>query len=696
MSPTDPLLSTCWYQIPILFCLPSFLSYAGRRFPRRLLLCFPFLTLRLALCSLFDRSQTTIEIEKNFPLFGGILSPGVGFDKRHDMAANELLDRSLRSSQSPRSETSPESYRFRRYKIKPRQAPPSPIPPPSSSDSDSDDDTSDDSDSESDDDDVPNPFAPSPPVRPEATRSIAATQPATTSSLSDSPIPTISSLTTSYSSSFTTRASPTTFQISPASATGIASVGETADVTTSSKQNHNTAVALGSVLAVVSTAVVAFLLYRYCVPLRKGLARARRRRRGEETNLETLEKGPGPLPQEEALNQSKNAPPGDFIRKLLCKFQTTPERPTSPEFTMVSAANPEKDRTSKSLPLIPNTSPPSPPRPQLFETMRSEDDPNNPFSDKAETLSKINSKRGTPKADLDGKHMSQTTTSRQSEQYTSGFNTSNSRSTRTSLATSVHRVSAVPVVPLPTGFGFGLGLDENLTATNAGTPRTALFNLPYMPPTELVPTTTSDMAQTTDSPPSEVQYLPSSATASPKTPDTAHFTIPYAPPSAPATPRSQYYIPRIRKSITPSESISNAPYSPLPFPAELRPPLPVNSRWSQNSSSACTRPTRDDDRTTSPIKRTLSRKPLPPQLPLAIRTSTSSSDSMSSRGSRRMSGSTTFISPSPVSVAALEPKPLAPRPQIKIGSMVIGLPTSVRPPSHAAGKAPSPAISRRS
>ncbi|OAP60264.1 hypothetical protein AYL99_05266 [Fonsecaea erecta] len=69
----------------------------------------------------------------------------------------------------------------------------------------------------------------------------------------------------------------------------------------------------------------------------------------------------------------------------------------------------------------------------------------------------------------------------------------------------------------------------------------------------------------------------------PTAPSAAHFSTPSSPPGSTFSPPR-----RLRKSITPSESISNVPDSPFPFSPALRPPMPPpawTSRWSHNSSS---------------------------------------------------------------------------------------------------------------
>ncbi len=67
----------------------------------------------------------------------------------------------------------------------------------------------------------------------------------------------------------------------------------------------------------------------------------------------------------------------------------------------------------------------------------------------------------------------------------------------------------------------------------------------------------------------------------PATPLAAHFR-----PETPPESMVNYSPQRLRKSITPSESVSNIPDSPFPMTPGLMPPVPIlNSRWSNNSSS---------------------------------------------------------------------------------------------------------------
>ncbi|KAH0837195.1 hypothetical protein AYO21_08148 [Fonsecaea monophora] len=81
----------------------------------------------------------------------------------------------------------------------------------------------------------------------------------------------------------------------------------------------------------------------------------------------------------------------------------------------------------------------------------------------------------------------------------------------------------------------------------------------------------------------------------PTIPSTPHFPAPSPLESTFSSPR------RPRKSVTPSESISNVPDSPFPFSPALMPPMPVwNSRWSHNSSSVNGRPPPSDEGSAQP------------------------------------------------------------------------------------------------
>ncbi|KIW66744.1 hypothetical protein, variant [Phialophora macrospora] len=101
----------------------------------------------------------------------------------------------------------------------------------------------------------------------------------------------------------------------------------------------------------------------------------------------------------------------------------------------------------------------------------------------------------------------------------------------------------------------------------------------------------------------------------PTTPSSAHF----GPKTPPESVVNYYSPPRLRKSITPSESVSNVPDSPFPFSPGLAPPMPAfNSRWSNNSSSVNGRvlaealnigPSQDGDIDTAPNGRPLSQVP---------------------------------------------------------------------------------------
>ncbi|KIW17194.1 hypothetical protein PV08_04385 [Exophiala spinifera] len=116
-------------------------------------------------------------------------------------------------------------------------------------------------------------------------------------------------------------------------------------------------------------------------------------------------------------------------------------------------------------------------------------------------------------------------------------------------------------------------------------------------------------------------------------PTPSDFSVPGPPDSVVSVPRpySQYQ-PRIRKSITPSESASNGPFSPLPMPAL---PAAFDSRWSRNSSSIngrATQLTQDTaSRRASGGDRTANA--LPPPLPLAVKRSSAGSVASSIRSS---------------------------------------------------------------
>lgn len=489
------------------------------------------------------------------------------------------------------------------------------------SDSEGEDDSSDEEEEVEDE----NPFAAG---RVSGTRTQASI-PATTT-MRDNPFATSAAVTGSPSSetrTSTITASLTSQNLVQTSAAEVASTSSVPGVSPSGGQpKHTTAIALGSVLGVLSVAIGAYILFRYCAPLKTRVA-AFRRRRGSK--LPGEEDGVPPQKVEGGMVQSREvAATNAFRYSKAASSMSTP----APSYTRNIAI------------AVPITSTRAPAPISIHPASR-DDDPANPFSDYARSLSRNNSNNSTRShqrpvqnsGTSDYEH-SRPTTDMLGEPGTYAFNfnfddyrMSGTDIRRTGGPGGNSRSNSVkrPVVPYPSDIGSGLGIGVDM---------------------------------------------------SPQTPKPAFFSIPYASPSEAATPRTQY-MPRQRQSITPSESVSNAPYSPLPFPAGLMPAMPaMNSRWSKNSSSVWARTV--DDKGTNLSETPARVVSQPPPLPLSVRTSTSSQSSLSSSGRRRNSSRDSGLRDSPALSEKESPLRPASTQRLKTVSAIIGLPTSVRPVSN--------------
>ena len=523
-------------------------------------------------------------------------------------------------------------YVYKPSRLRPRQAPPRPpgVPElPSGGDEASSDESSLDGESDSegeddssDDEEGPNPFASN-----KVTGTAPRTTISSTTAMSDNPFASAAAVTASSFSATTTTTvttSLTSQNLVQGTATGAAAESSAPIASSSGGQpKHTTAIALGSVLGVLSVAVAAYLLFRFCTPIRNRVARYRGRKGsklpGEEDGVVPRQLGGG-------MVQS-----GGYAARNPFRYS----KAASP------IATPAPSYTRDVAIAVPITSTRAPAPISIHPASR-DDDPENPFSDDARTLSRNNTNKSTR--------------SQQPSVQRSGTN--NSR----------------PATDIPgeqSTYAFNFSFDDY---RNSGTDlrRSALTNNPTF--------ATSGPGATSNSRSNSVKRsLAIDVNNASQTPNPASFAIPYAPPSDVATPRTQY-IPRQRHSITPSESVSNAPYSPLPFPAGLMPATrAMDSRWSRNTSSVWARDA--DDKGANMPESPPRAATRPPPLPLSVRTSTASLSSQSSSTSKR-SSSNTSLAPGQDPVEKQSTIQPASAQQLKTVSAIVGLPTSVRPVSH--------------
>lgn len=541
-------------------------------------------------------------------------------------------------------------FNFDRSRLRPRQTPQRPgnpeLPPDgnetssdeSSEEGESDSEGEDDSSDEEREEENENPFA---------TRRVSSTQTQTsisttrTSTMSGNPFAGVTASPESGTATSTSAntANPTSQNLVQGTATPGAQAADSnlPSVSSSGGQQHTTAIALGSVLGVLSVVIGAYLLFRFCTPVKARVARFRGRKGskllGEEEGMPRQQLGGG-------MVQS-----GDFAAMNRYRHSQAAS----------SIATPAPSYTRDVAIAVPITSTRAPAPISIHPGSR-DDDPNNPFSDHARSVSRNNSQksyrsqqrlvRNSGASDYEN---SRPTTDMLGEQGSYAFN----------FSFDDYRMSGTEVGP--TGLTNGTPSAASGRGANLRSNSVKRSMAPY--------------------PSGLGSGLGIEVTMSSRRPEPAGFSIPYASPSEVATPRTQY-MPRQRQSITPSESVSNAPYSPLPFPAGLMPAMRgMNSRWSKNSSSVWAKPTEISAADLPPApSRVVSR---PPPLPLSVRTSTSSLSSQSSRGSRHSSSQTSKIETGqgPTEKPNTIESPSAQR--LKTGSAIIGLPTSVRPVSNA-------------
>ncbi|KIW57084.1 hypothetical protein PV05_05685 [Exophiala xenobiotica] len=367
------------------------------------------------------------------------------------------------------------------------------------------------------------------------------------------------------SSTSATSAMETTALNSPslaaATATGTSAASTTtnqpaAKVHTHSSVNLTAAIAVVSVLGVICVAATAYLLFRYCTPLRVRLA-AFRNRRGQRLSGEEDGDGAGPTMMQVGNPTLAGARP----RQLALA--------STPNLLSEKLQNPFTDQVPLALSDVSSNGP----------TLRQDSIPS---TKRPPTWASSDTETTYPANTI-------------LEEYVSP---------RQSDGTLVH----------PSGLA-------NNPPTPVAGKRPKLRRTPGNVLTPLMPAPVAGL----------------NIRESVSTPSPADFPAPTPPESVIDSPMSQY---RSHRSITPSESASNAPFSPLPFPAGLMRAMPVgvgvDSRWSRNSSSL-------NGRTTEMARNSPPRRgsgdgavPLPPRLPLAVKRSSAGSvaSSVRSSGSR--------------------------------------------------------------
>ncbi|ETI22779.1 hypothetical protein G647_06855 [Cladophialophora carrionii CBS 160.54] len=410
-------------------------------------------------------------------------------------------------------------------------------------DSESEDEGGIDSDDE-DDGVGENPFVPATETATQSQPSIAAAT--TTSTIPSEPTSATDSVATSTPGAFFTPSSgPTTTGLASVTAS-TSSIGSTttsdipaAPVSTSNvatidlpqASNHpiaKTAIIVPSVIGSVAAIAAVYLLFRYCVPLRARWT-IYRARRGQRLPEEEDGMSPTTAPEMTEAYATKTA--AEASHESLGHERSNPSTPITqiPSFT---------NGTAVALPITNARAPP----PVLVRNL-SKSNAQNPLLLSQPALSRSNSgtRAGAPPEDYGT--------------YASNFNLSDYAASHTPEPGHQRHPSGLENNPPTPVAAKGPGLSNQ----NKGAA------MPVIP--SVVGSAESEVGTTFPRPPS--------------TPSAAHFG-----PKTPPESEVNYSPRRLRKSITPSESVSNIPDSPFPPSPGLMPPMPVlNSRWSADSSS---------------------------------------------------------------------------------------------------------------
>ncbi|OQU98842.1 hypothetical protein CLAIMM_04565 [Cladophialophora immunda] len=430
-----------------------------------------------------------------------------------------------------------------------------------SSDDDSQDedegDDADDSSGEGDDSDHPNPSQPATATASQGQASLTAptkttNHPSTAhSTIGSSATPTSTDIGANGSQGFlpTTSAFPSSFTTSstsvvppPNSSTGLAAPVSTSPVATSesvSASDHplsKVAIIVPSLLGAVAAIVAAYLLFRYCNPLKARWAVYRARKGNRLPGEEEDGTAPKAAPQmtEAYTTRTEIAHPPSLHISPLATTRRAPPPPLVRNGSMnnlghIAVANQHARSQSN-----PQTLPDNTPRPPSYASggygARA-------LQLQAEEEEEEEEDAGLPNPDPPFRHPNG---------LANNPPTPVARNRPPTPRQRHEAVSDVPSMPSPSSVAAG-GLD---------------LEFPLPPST------------------------PSGA---------AHFSTTSPPPGS--TFSSPH---RLHKSITPSESISNVPDSPFPFSPALMPPMPLlNSRWSHNSSSVNGRTALGEERRTA-------------------------------------------------------------------------------------------------
>ncbi|KIW91536.1 uncharacterized protein Z519_07502 [Cladophialophora bantiana CBS 173.52] len=379
---------------------------------------------------------------------------------------------------------------------------------------------------------IDNPFIPSPTTGQAGTSTSASPYPPTSTEIAPTTSQGILTTGSTFSSSISTGSTSLVPLASGSTGSAAASTTAISASETVSASNHplaKAAIIVPSLLGAVAAVVAVYLLFRYCNPLKARWA-IYRARQGQR------------LPGEEEDGMASKAAP------QMSETYATRTEEARPASTVVTTAPSVTRGTAIALPITTTRAPP----PVLVRSGSKNNPPNGAASDRLQRSQSTRSRRSLD----DSTAAPPAYSSGGSGTYLSQFNVEEE-------------------------YAASRSVDGQLRHPNG------LANNPPTPVARNAPALAerSEAMSPVPNPPS-----PRSLTISglgmmdfplpPTTPSTAHFSSPTPPESTFNSPR------RLRKSITPSESISNVPDSPFPFSPALMPPVPLlNSRWSRNSSS---------------------------------------------------------------------------------------------------------------
>lgn len=348
----------------------------------------------------------------------------------------------------------------------------------------------------------------------------------------------------------------TSFQAIPTDTTSSASPNVNPPNTSSESSNASVttaAIVIASILVAATLGGACYLLFRYCAPLKTRLA-AYRGRKGQRLSGEEEAGVAGSTGSGQGMTEALRQDFPGYLRNSI-----------NARSTIATPAPSYSRATAVALPTMAVRAPPP------FSTQNGphENSPENPFSDPAShsrnnSNNTIQSARGTLR-----------------NSTTNEFDA---------------RRPSNDAFDMEETYAFQFGFDEYAASRKSSGPGPHPSGLTNNPPTMVSRDPSRVRAQNGNVPQPIIPFpaglntgLGVTIPITPMAPSPAHFPAPSPPRTLAGSPQSQYE-PRIRKSITPSESVSNAPYSPLTFPAGLIPLLHAeNSRWSQNSSSVNTR-----------------------------------------------------------------------------------------------------------